>query len=434
MKASLLFTPLLIFIWLESAIGGGWASLGPDTSKGTNIKQIVFTPSGDLLAVSDRGIIRHSYDTVWNFTLHNYYPPAPSLQDPSRDAEQIQIISPNEMLVGWNGMLVNVGEPTAGLGHTQVNNAHWGIDVWSGGGFPTAFNILAEHPPGTRLFADLYGLKVSNDSGMTWNPYPNSPHLWNSHFLSIDRSNRYLYSTNTAGLISFDLTTGGTDTLFPMDFYLTTSDILVTGDTLLLGVGNCPLLNQGIYRSIDRGATWIHVLDSTNVFAFGSTGNEAIMYAGGTGVLFKSINAGLTWFIYNSSLLQLPVSRIVKDPNSDTLYVATDGAGVLKVYASFVVGVEEPRIDRPANAKLDQNFPNPFNPVTTIEFTIDNCQLTFLMVYDLLGKEVATIVNEVKQPGAYSIQWDAGNLPSGVYVYRLWSGGFVESKKLLLLK
>ena len=193
------------------------ASLGPDTSKGTNIKQIVFTPSGDLLAVSDRGIIRHSYDTVWNFTLHNYYPSAPSLQDPSRDAEQIQIISPNEMLVGWNGMLVNVGEPTAGLGHTQVNNAHWGIDVWSGGGFPTAFNILAEHPPGTRLFADLYGLKVSNDSGMTWNPYPNSPHLWNSHFLSIDRSNRYLYSTNTAGLISFDLTTGGTDTLFPMD-------------------------------------------------------------------------------------------------------------------------------------------------------------------------------------------------------------------------
>ena len=434
MKTSLLFTPLLIFVWLESANAGGWVSLGPDTSKGTNIKQIVFTASGELLAVSDRGIIRHMHDTVWNFTLQNYYPPAPSLQDPSRNAEQIQMISPGDMLVGWNGILVNVGEPTAGLGRTQINNANWAFDVWTGGGFPTSFNIVSEHAAGTRLLADLYGLRVSSDSGMTWNPYPNSPQLWYTKFLAVDRGNRYLYGTTTAGLISFDLTSGMVDTLFPINFYLTTPDLLVEGDTLLLGIGNSPVTNQGIHRSTDRGATWTHVLDSTNVFALGSTGSSATVYAGGPGVLFKSINGGLTWFIYNSSIPQVPVSQIVKDPSSDTLYVATAGAGILKVYASFVVGVKEPRNDQPATAKLEQNYPNPFNPSTKIGFQISDYGLVTLRVFDVLGREVATLVNEMKQPGMYSIQWDASQFPSGVYVCRIWSGGFVASRKLLLLK
>ncbi len=215
MKAKIFLSAFLLFSWLESGNAGGWISLGPDTSNGTNIKQIVFTPSGDLLAVSERGIIRHSHDTLWDFTLHNYFPPVPSLQDPSRDADQIQIISPNEMLVGWNGMFVNVGEPAAGLGRTQIDGARWGLDVWAGGGFPTSFNMVSEHPPGTRLFSDLYGLKVSNDSGATWNQYPSSPPFWNTRFLSVDRSNRYLYGTNAAGLISFDLTSDRIDTLRP---------------------------------------------------------------------------------------------------------------------------------------------------------------------------------------------------------------------------
>jgi hypothetical protein len=83
---------------------------------------------------------------------------------------------------------------------------------------------------------------------------------------------------------------------------------------------------------------------------------------------------------------------------------------------------------------LYQNFPNPFNPVTTIEFSIVNPQFTILRVYDLLGREVETLVNEVKQPGVYTVPWDASNVPSGVYFYQLRAGAYAESKKLVVLK
>jgi hypothetical protein len=95
-------------------------------------------------------------------------------------------------------------------------------------------------------------------------------------------------------------------------------------------------------------------------------------------------------------------------------------------------GVGEKEI--PTAFSLAPNYPNPFNAVTNIQFSIANCQLTILKVYDVLGREVATLVNEVMQPGTYKVQWDAGGQSSGMYVYRLKSGDFVETNKLVLLR
>ena len=83
---------------------------------------------------------------------------------------------------------------------------------------------------------------------------------------------------------------------------------------------------------------------------------------------------------------------------------------------------------------LHQNYPNPFNPSTTIQFTIVNRQLTIVKVYDVMGREVATLVNEVKEPGTYTVQFSGSGLASGVYFYRLQAGTYVETRKLLLLK
>ena len=88
----------------------------------------------------------------------------------------------------------------------------------------------------------------------------------------------------------------------------------------------------------------------------------------------------------------------------------------------------------PATFALYQNYPNPFNPVTHFPLSIANCQLTILKVYDLLGREVVTLVNEVKQPGIYTVAWDAGGLASGVYLYRLQAGSYVETRKLVLTR
>jgi hypothetical protein len=98
-------------------------------------------------------------------------------------------------------------------------------------------------------------------------------------------------------------------------------------------------------------------------------------------------------------------------------------------------GVEEPGDDPvPAEFALLQNYPNPFNPATNIQWTLVNRVLTTLKVYDLIGREVATLVNEVKGPGTYSVRFDGSHLASGVYYYRLQAGDFVATRKLMLLK
>jgi hypothetical protein len=88
----------------------------------------------------------------------------------------------------------------------------------------------------------------------------------------------------------------------------------------------------------------------------------------------------------------------------------------------------------PTGFSLAQNYPNPFNPTTKIQFTIVNRQLTIVKVYDVLGSEVATLVNEVKEPGTYTVQFNGSNLASGVYFYRLHAGEFTQTKRLMSLK
>lgn len=87
-----------------------------------------------------------------------------------------------------------------------------------------------------------------------------------------------------------------------------------------------------------------------------------------------------------------------------------------------------------AHFALNQNYPNPFNPSTSISFSLSSKSFASLKVYDLIGREVATIVSEELPAGSYSKRWNAAALPSGVYFYRLQAGEFVQVKKLLLLK
>ena len=83
---------------------------------------------------------------------------------------------------------------------------------------------------------------------------------------------------------------------------------------------------------------------------------------------------------------------------------------------------------------LQQNFPNPFNPSTKIEYSVPQASQVQIKVYDVLGNEVATLVNEEKPAGTYELTWNAASHPSGVYFYQLRAGSFVETKKMVLMK
>jgi hypothetical protein len=93
----------------------------------------------------------------------------------------------------------------------------------------------------------------------------------------------------------------------------------------------------------------------------------------------------------------------------------------------------------PTEYKLEQNYPNPFNPATKIRYAVpqdarSERQEVSLVVYDILGNEVTTLVNEQKEPGYYDVDFNASSFASGVYIYRLQSGSFVSTKKMMMLK
>jgi N-acetylneuraminic acid mutarotase len=106
----------------------------------------------------------------------------------------------------------------------------------------------------------------------------------------------------------------------------------------------------------------------------------------------------------------------------------------------------DPSLDQPTNAVnpyraqypsqflLHQNYPNPFNPSTTIRYTMPKSSEATLTIYDLLGEEIITLVNEIQAPGEYSVKWNGQGYPSGIYIYRLRAGDFRETRKLVLQK
>ena len=110
-------------------------------------------------------------------------------------------------------------------------------------------------------------------------------------------------------------------------------------------------------------------------------------------------------------------------------------SGSSYIYSNFITTNAETELSQiPSYYILGQNYPNPFNPSTTIEYQVPGLSFVSLKVYDVLGNEIATLVNDEKPAGNYEIQWNASELPSGVYLYKLRAADFIETKKMLLMK
>jgi hypothetical protein len=102
---------------------------------------------------------------------------------------------------------------------------------------------------------------------------------------------------------------------------------------------------------------------------------------------------------------------------------------------AMAVSVEDQNhLGIPVQFELNQNYPNPFNPATTIKYQIPKMSIVTLKVYDVLGREVASLVYDRLSAGSYSYEWDASHLTSGAYLYQLNAGEYVETKKMMLLR
>ncbi|HEY5533363.1 MAG TPA: T9SS type A sorting domain-containing protein [Ignavibacteria bacterium] len=190
--------------------------------------------------------------------------------------------------------------------------------------------------------------------------------------------------------------------------------------------------NNGVYISTDNGFIWNQCgLNGYSIKSFSQFADTLV--ASTSGGVFATSNNGLNWINLGPSQETNPV--LVYNG-----YIYAGGINsVWKRIASTVTEISPISSNISEKFSLSQNYPNPFNPVTKIKFDIPSegksqKAKVKLVIYDILGKQITTLVNEQLQPGTYEVTFDGSNLPSGVYFYKLSAGDFTETKKMLMLK
>jgi hypothetical protein len=193
--------------------------------------------------------------------------------------------------------------------------------------------------------------------------------------------------------------------------------------------------NHGVFKGRADATGWqkadITQFPNRNIVAFTSSGSR--VFAGliylSDHWIFSTDNNGASWNIHAHEfaiVLNLLASH-------ERLWACrTDGLWWFDLSAS--TGAGKPGNNSPYDFALHQNYPNPFNPVTTIGFSLPHSALVSLKVYDILGRHVATLAEKQMPSGIHNIKFDGSSLASGVYLYRLTAGEFVQTRKLILLK
>nr|MCU0332410.1 T9SS type A sorting domain-containing protein [Ignavibacteriaceae bacterium] len=195
-----------------------------------------------------------------------------------------------------------------------------------------------------------------------------------------------------------------------------------------------------IFKSTDSGDTWIDISDNLpdipSPAVIIDPNNTNHVYVGTDVGVFVSTTGGGNWQHFNDGL---PDVIQAMDLNYTTvnnvIRVMTHGNGAYeRKFLSQITSDSESEPNNLSGFKLEQNYPNPFNPVTNFEFRISNFGFVIINIYDVLGNEIAVLVNTELPAGTHKVTFDGTGIPSGTYFYRLKAGNYIETKKMVLLK
>ncbi len=193
-------------------------------------------------------------------------------------------------------------------------------------------------------------------------------------------------------------------------------------------------VSDGAFVSINGGQTWNNLIQNgllaSHVYSFGED-LISNLYAGTYWHTFASIDNGYTWNIFEEGLPYNTVRSFLTTFDG-YVFAGTIGGGVYKSIEAITLVYDS--ILNINIYSLSQNFPNPFNPETKISFQIKERGLVQIKVFDILGKEIAILLNEEKEHGNYSISFNGSNLSSGVYIYSLRVNDYVQNRKMILIK
>lgn len=423
------------------------------------------TPSGNSWAVGGGGTIFYSengYDWVQQFSGYSNYN--------GDDIFNIQFIDTNTAFasgfrndfIEGNGLVLkstnggatwltsyldqNSGEPYKALFFTDADNG-WaaeysslirhttdGGNSWENQTLGCSFSVNSLFFTNSLTgFASGEKIYKTTDSGNSWNlKYTGSI---NSLFF-IDSNKGWGIGNNIIK------TTDSGETWIEQDG-IGGNSIYFVNDLEGWAVGN----NGTIRKTTDGGNSWLIQTSGTaeNLRSVRFVDNLRGWAGGSNGVILTTSNGGSVWNLQNSNTDRcintlffvnqnlgwaggangtlLKYNNQFGPPSTD-VSSTSDDTGLTKNSDGII----------PTVNSLQQNYPNPFNPRTTINYSLEQSGLVSLRIYDITGREVASLVNENKSAGNYSVDFNAGNLASGMYIYILKSGNFIQTKKLLLLK
>ena len=313
-----------------------------------------------------------------------------------------------------------------------------------------------------------YGAYKSTDKGQSWTNM-NSPCYNNAYGICVN-SNGYVFIDSYCGV--FRTTDNGVSwDLMNSNLWSNVYDIAASPTQLNVYVSD----EHDFYRTTDNGSTWwrnyftvgsafrmrinnkgyIYILDmygeiwrSTNSggsfqninnglpsgytfmhdIAFNS---EDMIYLAAEDGLYESRDDGNSWSLVDDSEISLDINLLYFNTNNK-LYAGTIRAGVYRSVNSLTNAEKVPISS--FSCSLTGNYPNPFNPSTKIQYTIPRRQNVKIVVYDIIGKEISVLVNEIKSAGQYEVEFNASHLSSGIYFCRMQTGSFMSVKKMILMK
>jgi len=389
----------------------------------------------------------------------------------------------------FNFLNENTGFAVGGYEYFRTTNGglNWNIDLT---GWFSWFEGNATYPIKVKFFSPSSGyrlmyiftpawypteyLEKSTDAGLTWN---------NSYFPYMGWIYAFTEISGTTFICTYEgilkNSGSGWDTLYNPNPPIPFQDISFSNQNTGIAIFNNPY--KGYVRTSDGGSSW-SIVQFTNTVDM----NKIQLLASRTGyiigdstLLSKTTDYGNTWnpIPHTISLDFLDVQfindntgwitgRFMNSPYSSRLYYTSNGGNdiiqiqslgsfdikgmsFINALTGFVSGdsgivlkttngglsfVSPVSYNVPDKFSLHQNYPNPFNPVTKIKFEISKLNSVKLIIYDVLGREIETLVNEKLNPGIYETEWDGSNYSSGVYFYRLITGKFSDTKKMVLIK
>ncbi len=189
------------------------------------------------------------------------------------------------------------------------------------------------------------------------------------------------------------------------------------------------MIQNGLFRSTDLGQNWSQIL--FNKYPSAIYADDFGKVISGWDSVYFSSDFGDNWLTIPHPFGDRNYFTDIKKDFSGKMFCGTLRTGVYQF--DIITSIDDfPELT--LNYRLLQNYPNPFNPSTVIRYIVKDAGLVKIKVYDILGSEVAELVNETKDTGYHSVEFNASTLPSGVYIYTMQVNGYYASRKMLLLK